>query len=194
MSDTIISREEFEKVFNKCRAIDPFTRYIDSYSQEISTERANKELMQEINSIISKYGLEMKYCLPNGVDISYPEKEARINLLEWFNKNDIHLEPETKTENKRTWSEEEIKDLIQTNDKVLYGALKKLYAEQTADEQSDGQTSHANGAGFNGVDSPFLSSCSEFLLRKGYLTDKQKASVRKLLVKYNKQLTRLANV
>lgn len=93
----------------------------------------------------------------------------------------------------RVWTEEEIKVLVQTNDKVLYGALKKLYAEQTADEQSIGQTRHHNGVGFNGADSKFLSSVSEFLLKRGFLTDKQKYVVRKKLVKYNKQLTRLAN-
>ena len=36
----------------------------------------------------------------------------------------------------RTWTESEIKELVQTNDKVLYGALKQLYACQTADEQA----------------------------------------------------------
>lgn len=93
----------------------------------------------------------------------------------------------------RVWTEEEIKVLVQTNDKVLYGALKRLYAEQTADEQEVGETHHHNGAGFNGADSRFLSSVSEFLLKNGFLTEKQKFVVRKKLVKYNKQLTRLAN-
>lgn len=93
----------------------------------------------------------------------------------------------------RVWTEDEIKILVQTNDKVLYGALKRLYAEQTADEQSAGETHHNNGAGFNGADSKFLSSVSEFLLKNGFLTNKQKVVVRKKLVKYNKQLTRLAN-
>ena len=94
---------------------------------------------------------------------------------------------------KRVWTEEEIKNLVQTNDKVLYGALKNLYACQTADEQQDAETRHANGAGFNALDAEFLTSVSQFLIRNGYLTDKQKACTRKKLVKYNKQLTRLAN-
>ena len=94
---------------------------------------------------------------------------------------------------KRIWTEEEIKVLIQENDKVLYGALKKLYGEQTRDEQQSGQTKHYNGVGFNGADSKFLSSVSEFLIKKGFLTEKQKYCVRKRLIKYNKQLTRLAN-
>ena len=93
----------------------------------------------------------------------------------------------------RVWTEEEVKNLIQTNDKVLYGALKKLYACQTADERAVGQTEENNGVGFNGVDAPILSSMAEFLNNRGYLTDKQKVIVRKKLVKYNRQLTKLAN-
>lgn len=96
-------------------------------------------------------------------------------------------------ENKRVWAEDEIRELVQTNDKVLYGALKKLYAEQTSDEKADGRTKHQNGVGFNGIDSGFLSSVAEFLNKTGFLTDKQKAITRKKLIKYNKQLTRLAN-
>lgn len=93
----------------------------------------------------------------------------------------------------KTWSEEEIKSLVQTNDKVLYGALKKLYACQTSDEQYAGQTKVHNGQGFNSIDAKFLTSVAQFLQRNGFLTDKQKMITRKKLVKYNKQLTRLAN-
>lgn len=94
---------------------------------------------------------------------------------------------------RRVWTEEEIKNLIQINDKVLYGALRKLYAEQTADEQRDGETKYNNGVGFNGADSKIMSSFAEFLNRTGFLTPKQKAVARRKLVKYNKQLTKLAN-
>ena len=94
----------------------------------------------------------------------------------------------------RIWTEEEIKKLIQENDEVLYGALKKLYACQTADEQATRNTHVVNGMGFNGVDAPILSSMAEFLQKTGFLTPKQKVICRKKLVKYNKQLTKLANV
>ena len=93
----------------------------------------------------------------------------------------------------RTWTESEIKELVQTNDKVLYGALKQLYACQTADEQAWATTHESNGVGFNAIDAEFLTSVSNFLIKNGFLTDKQKVIVRKKLVKYNKQLTRLAN-
>ena len=94
---------------------------------------------------------------------------------------------------KRIWTTDEIKNLVQTNDVVLYGALKKLYACQTEDERNSKETKEHNGKGFNGTDAQFLSSVSEFLISKGFLTDKQKVIVRKKLVKYTKQLTKLAN-
>jgi len=94
---------------------------------------------------------------------------------------------------KRIWTEQEIKELVQINDKVLYGALKNLYAQQTADERRQSDTIERNGKGFNGADAKFLSSTAEFLKERGFLTDKQKVVVRRKLVKYTKQLTILAN-
>ena len=94
---------------------------------------------------------------------------------------------------KRIWTEEEVRASIQNNDRSLYGALKALYACQTADEQMAGETKVYNKVGFNGADSKFLSSVSEFLLKTGFLTDKQKIITRKKMLKYTKQLTRLAN-
>lgn len=93
----------------------------------------------------------------------------------------------------RTWTENEIKNLIQTNDKVLYGALKKLYACQTSEEQAWASTHESNGVGFNAIDAEFLTSVANFLIGNGFLTKKQKEITRKKLIKYNKQLTRLAN-
>ena len=94
----------------------------------------------------------------------------------------------------KTWTEEEIKNLIQTNDTVLYRALTKLYACQTADEQKSGETKEHNNIGFNGIDAPIMSSFAEFLNRTGFLTEKQKVIARKKMIKYNKQLTRIANM
>lgn len=94
----------------------------------------------------------------------------------------------------RVWKEEEIRILVQTNDKVLYGALRKLYDCQTDDEIAQGSANHKNGYGFNGFDAGILTSFAEFLKERGYLSNKQKAICRKKLVKYTKQLTKLANM
>lgn len=93
----------------------------------------------------------------------------------------------------RVWTEEEIKNLVQTNDRVLYGALHKLYACQTADEIAEGAATHRNGAGFNGVDAKIMTSFCEFLNQRGFLSNKQKEIARKKMVKYTRQLTVLAN-
>lgn len=97
------------------------------------------------------------------------------------------------TDIRKAWTEEEIRNLIQTNDKVLYRALYALYNKQTEDEKDSGHTKHYNGVGFNGVDSKFMTSIAEFMIQKGFLTDKQKACARKKMVKYTKQLTAIAN-
>lgn len=116
------------------------------------------------------------------------EEEARCMA-----KMEAERQLNASTKPKRVWTEDEMKHLVQTNDKVLYGALKRLYECQTADEQSMGETRDANGVGFNGADSRILSSMAEFLKKTGFLTPKQRVVVRKKLVKYNKQLVRLAN-
>lgn len=100
---------------------------------------------------------------------------------------------ETANNQKRIWTKEEISELIQNDDRVLYGALKRLYGEQTSTEQSTQETHEKNGVGFNGVDAKFLSSVAEFLNQNGFLTTKQKEITRRKLVKYAGQLTRLAN-
>lgn len=115
---------------------------------------------------------------------AYCDKECWITIPDYYNKV---YNP------KKVWTEAQIADLIQTNDTVLYRALKKLYSEQTDAEQDMGETKERNGRGFNGVDSKFLSSVSEFLIKHGFLTSKQKSVTRRMLKKYNKQLTRLAN-
>lgn len=190
MSGKKIGREEFNKVFNQIRAYDPFTIYIDNERQRESAERCNRKIMDRLNSMLSEYDLKVDF-LPWGTDCSNSREEAEVNLLKWFEEKGIEVE---EAPTKRIWTEEEIKYLIQTNDKVLYGALKRLYSCQTEDEQAIGTTTHYNGAGFNGVDGPFLTSVSKFLIKNGYLTEKQKATTRKLLVKYNKQLTKLSNI
>lgn len=93
----------------------------------------------------------------------------------------------------RVWTEDEIRTLIQTNDKVLYGALLKLYACQTDDEKTNGTTKHTNGRGFNAIDAAALTSFAKFVKECGRLSEKQKEVCRRKLIKYNKQLTRLAN-
>ena len=93
----------------------------------------------------------------------------------------------------REWTIDEIKGLMERNDKMICNALLQVYSLQTSSEQKSGTTKEHNNVGFNGVDAEFLSSCAEFLKRTGYLTIKQMPLVRKKMMKYAKQVTMLAN-
>ena len=94
---------------------------------------------------------------------------------------------------RRVWTEDEIKNLLKSNDKFLVRALVKLYGFQTDEEKTSESTIEHNGMGFNAIDSTFLTSVSKFYLSRGYITEKQKMAVRKRIVKYAGQLTRIAN-
>ena len=181
----VISRKEFSQLVGLCRSYDPFTQYIDSYKQEMEAVRCNEAIVKAFNEIVNKFGIECHYSIPWTCENK--GGETATALEKYLADKGVEVEA------KKVWTDDEIKNLIQTNDKVLYGALKKLYDCQTADEKSVGDTVENNGVGFNGVDAPILTSIAQFLNKKGYLSDKQKALVRKKLVKYNKQLTKLAN-
>ena len=178
-------RDELNKLVNICRSYDPFTQYIENYNQMKSAEAHNEEVNKKFEEIMKKYTEDSYHVLI----FANLGKDTESKVVEFLSNIGVEIEEESK----RVWTEEEIRYLIQTNDKVLYGALKKLYERQTEDERQIGETAHSNGVGFNGVDSRFLSSVSEFLIKRGFLTDKQKMIVRKKLIKYNKQLTRIAN-
>ena len=180
-----ISKEDFGYLVHCARNYDLFTQYIDSYHQMEQAEEANAAYAGDFDEVLAGLGL------PGGNIFVFANcgADTEKKLEAWLNEVGVEVEKEAK----RVWTEEEIKNLIQTNDKVLYGALRNLYNEQTADEKAVGDTKHNNGVGFNGVDAKIMSSFAEFLKKTGFLTPKQKAVARKKLVKYNKQLTRLAN-
>lgn len=91
------------------------------------------------------------------------------------------------------WTQEQIKELILTNDRMVYRSLMMLYSKQTSYEQTRGQTTDRNGVGFNHCDAEIMTSFAKFLEKTGFLTPKQKVIARKKLIKYVKQLTRYAN-
>lgn len=91
------------------------------------------------------------------------------------------------------WTAEEIKDVINRNDRQLCLAIVQIYNCQTEDEKLSKETSHDNGIGFNAFDSEILSSFAEQYLERGSLTKRQIEVARKKMQKYSKQLAKLAN-
>lgn len=92
------------------------------------------------------------------------------------------------------WTPEKMTAVLNRNNEQLCKALVKLYEYQTADEQAEGSTKHSNGVGFNGSDAKILTSFAQQYQKKAYLSDKQIACVRKKLMKYTKQLCKIANI
>lgn len=94
----------------------------------------------------------------------------------------------------KVWTKEDIQELLRVNDKAVARAITALYERQTAAEQADGETSVANGVGFNKIDAPFLTSIAKALPRyNGHMTERQLKVARKMLPKYWRQLVEIAN-
>jgi len=92
----------------------------------------------------------------------------------------------------KTWTKEEIKTLLEQNDRAVERGLVAIYNRQTEDEQFAQTTSHHNGRGFNGIDASFGSKLAEVVLKGWHLSPKQVACARRILRKYAGQLLAVA--
>ena len=184
-----MNKKTFDLIFNICRNYDPFTIYIENYRQEESAKKANAKYIEKLNEILSEYiNEEIKY-IPYGVDRSNKSDDAKKALIEWLNKKDIEVEKPAK----KTWTAEDMKQILNKYDDQVGKALVKLYAYQTIDEQKDHETKEHNNVGFNGADAPILSSFAEFYQKRGFLSQKQLVIARKKIMKYANQLCNIVN-
>lgn len=94
---------------------------------------------------------------------------------------------------RKLWNEDQIKYFIKTNTSVLYSCLRELYNCQTDEEKINGNTSEENGIGFNAYDAPFLSAMIKDLNKYGHLTYGQREKTKQMILKYSKQLVKMAN-
>lgn len=92
-----------------------------------------------------------------------------------------------------TYSNEFIKNKIATDNRWLFRGVIAIWNFQTLDEKRDGETKHINGVGFNSPDAPFLNSIAKLINTKCTLSEKQVYKTRQKMMKYSKQLTRIAN-
>lgn len=93
----------------------------------------------------------------------------------------------------KTWTKTEIQNLLSTNNTMVIRSLLQIYNRQTDDEKTYKETAYNNGIGFNGCDANIMSNMAEFYLKKGYLSNNQINIVRKKIMKYSGQLTKIAN-
>jgi hypothetical protein len=94
---------------------------------------------------------------------------------------------------KKPWTESEILELLDCQDKAVWRAVHCLYQFQTAEEKTAEQTKDHNNKGFNAVDAPFLTSLAKFYENHKRLTQRQTDAARKKVKKYVGQLLKVAN-
>lgn len=99
----------------------------------------------------------------------------------------------------RDWTESQITNLLQNNNKFLARAIVALYKLQTQDEQRAKLTRYRNDVGFNAIDADFLSDLAQSAIDahgrtgKYLLTTAQLNAARDRMMKYSAQLTDIAN-
>lgn len=81
-----------------------------------------------------------------------------------------------------------LKVQLSTNPNQAVKGLLRVFANQTADEQQNGNVRANNGIGFVHTDSVILTSFAKQYKSKGFLSEKQMAILYKKMPKYAKQL------
>ena len=96
-------------------------------------------------------------------------------------------------ETKKTWTREEIEQLINTNDRMVERSMVVLWERQTRDEQASQTTNHHNGMGFTGWSARSGTYFAEWVQSGRRLTGKHLAKARKIAIHHAAQLTGIAN-
>jgi hypothetical protein len=92
--------------------------------------------------------------------------------------------------NGKSWTPENLKELIKTNDHAVQRAILAIYAGQVEDEKRQATTKYHNGKGFTPADARFLSSLAKQIEMNSFLSPKQIAAARPRLYKYAGQIFR----
>jgi hypothetical protein len=93
----------------------------------------------------------------------------------------------------KTWTKDEIKIKLESDDAWVIRGLMAIYKHQTDEERAHDVTKEQNGVGFNGVDATILSDMAKQYLRTKFLTKRQIEFIRKKMLKYAGQLAKIAN-
>lgn len=83
---------------------------------------------------------------------------------------------------------EQIKRMLETEDRAVERGILFLHSEQTADERSAGVTREHNGRGFNAMSASFGSSLAEWIGKGRRLSPKQLVGGRKICIRHIRQL------
>jgi hypothetical protein len=93
----------------------------------------------------------------------------------------------------RTWTRDEIDELLRRNDKAVERAMVALYSRQTRDEQQTSHTRHDNGIGFSAAHASKGSYYARWVESGRKLTRHHLNRARKIALLHSKQLVQEAN-
>lgn len=154
------------------------TQIESNYTYNVVTAYVKVEDIKEFNKLYNEF------------------KKSYIQLIEKM-KKDIELEKEIEemkeTENKKVWTEKEVLELLQKNPNMVLKSLIKIYEYQTAEEKANDTTLEPNGVGFNAFDAQILGSIARQLIRTNWISKSQYELVKKRIIKYKKQITKIIN-
>lgn len=117
----------------------------------------------------------------------------KINSVYKFDKDYVSATLHNVSGKRNDWTTDEIKFLLQNNDRFVVNSLLKLYSYQTTAEQYNENTVERNNVGFNIYDADLLSNIAKQCIDKYFITVSQIELIRKKIIKYRKQLTKIAN-
>lgn len=92
-----------------------------------------------------------------------------------------------------SYTKEQVKFNIATNQAWLERAIQVIYELQTADEKNAGETKHYNNVGFNGADARTLSYYAQWINSGKHLSGKHLLKARRLMPKYAGQVLEIIN-
>jgi hypothetical protein len=106
----------------------------------------------------------------------------------------LSINPETTMSEvaQKSYTADDIRTKLETDNKWLFRGLLAIYKRQTEDEQRTDQTNHNNNVGFNGTDAAFLSIMARRALEDKPFSEKQIACIRKAMRKYAGQLYKIS--
>lgn len=88
---------------------------------------------------------------------------------------------------------EQIKDLLLRSDRAVLRGVTAIYDRQMPDEKNHESTLYSNNVGFNAYDSRTLSRYARRIKNGQRMNDSDMSLLRSRIVKYSKQLTKIAN-
>lgn len=92
----------------------------------------------------------------------------------------------------KSYTADQIKEKLSTNNKWLIKGLLAIYNNQTQDERRGKGSYVVNGVGFNSWDSEYLSSMAKKVLRGEKIHPNDMGLIRHKMLKYSSQLEKIA--